>query len=331
MNSPHHPEATDWVARGRTLSRRLPAGWDRRVRELAKAAVDYRGFRRAYVRGFVFWQLSRTSRLVVAPFGEGQLLVDSSDGEVGRTVFMTGGYERIYMERSLRYLERQGYLTRGRTFVDIGANIGTSTVDALVRFGFHRSISFEPSGRNYELLKLNLVLNGLEDRATAFHMALSDYCGTGALELSADNPADHQMSREADRPETPTLPGAQELTPCRTFDSLVAEGVISLGSLGLVWLDTQGHELYVLRGAKTAISAGVPMVIEYWPPHMSTHGTLQPLEELIADSYDLVIDLRLLKTGTADEAGSPAGDLGPLRRRYAQSHTDLLLVRTPSH
>src|SRR5215212_8771895 len=114
------------IGHGRRISARLPGNWDRRARELGKAVVNYRGARRAYGRQVLFRLLARGSDVLSAPFGDVQLLVPADDQEIGRVVFATGGYERVYMACAVDELRRAGRHVGGTTFVDVGANIGTS-------------------------------------------------------------------------------------------------------------------------------------------------------------------------------------------------------------
>ena len=71
---------------------------------------------------------------------------------------------------------RRGTL-KDTEFLDVGANIGTTTVSALLHGPFASAICFEPERQNLVDLRLNLLLNGLEDRATAIGVALSDQSG----------------------------------------------------------------------------------------------------------------------------------------------------------
>ena len=78
--------------------------------------------------------------------------------------------------------------------------------------------------------------------------------------------------------------------PARTFDDEVAAGHIPLDDLALAWIDVQGHELDVLRGARQLLEAGVPLVIEY-ASAMGSHDTLDELGEVLASSYATMVDL----------------------------------------
>lgn len=305
-------------------AKRLPHRWNRRIRESGKFALNYRGARSYGFRSILFSRIGRHSRLLVAPFGKAELLVSAHDQELGRAVFIRGDYERVYMEAALDYLVNEGHSCEGKSFIDIGANIGTSTVDALVNFGFSRAFCFEPDRRNFKLLRLNLVLNDLEARAVTFPFALSSEDSFALLERSPTNFGDSRISKFDRFFETPS---GENIVECRSLDSLVGDGTISLEDVGLLWLDTQGHDGFVMAGAAKAVKSGIPVVVEYWPDGLSMNRCLEPLEQAIREGYRKVADLRLLCHGLTDEATTDVADLERVRARYPNGeHTDLLLI-----
>jgi FkbM family methyltransferase len=84
-----------------------------------------------------------------------------------------------------------------RTFVDVGANIGTHTIWAL-RNGFENAICIEADVENFKLLRVNQILNGVEKNCSNVLAAVSHENGTSLLELSPSNFGDHRLrlSRE---------------------------------------------------------------------------------------------------------------------------------------
>ncbi len=57
--------------------------------------------------------------------------------------------------------------------IDIGANVGMYTIWAAVKQGVN-VYAFEPESQNYALLCRNIQLNNIQDRVTAYCMAISD-------------------------------------------------------------------------------------------------------------------------------------------------------------
>lgn len=316
------------ITYARGISSRLPGGWDRRARELGKAVVNYRGARRAYARRALFSLLGLGSDVLLAPFGRARLLVPADDQEIGRVVFATGGYERVYMACAVEELRRLGFRVEGTTFVDVGANIGTSTIDALVDFGFGRAVCFEPDERSYRLLLANLALNGLDGKALVYPVALSADERLSLLHLSATNRADNRLLAEGELLEAkgPDVVSVE----CRRFDAFVAERLFTLDEIGVIWLDAQGHEPFVLQGAFTALEAGIPLVVEYTPGALRAHDGVSALEAMISAHYTTVIDLHLLAAGLRRRAVIDASEVARLREIGDREHTDLLVVRLPA-
>ena len=102
-------------------------------------------------------------------------------------VVPTATDERFFVNRRRKDLRllRQAIATvrehgcpAGTTFVDVGAHIGTSTISALAHHGFERAVSIEPDRDNLRLLRANLALNGLEERATVVPAAVSEFPGS---------------------------------------------------------------------------------------------------------------------------------------------------------
>lgn len=307
----------------RRLSDRLPGTLARGVRGIGRLVVDGQGERKSAVRQLQYAVLRRTSPVLAAPFGAGELLVDSQDHEIGRTVFVTGGYERWHMRAAVEHLRSVGRDPAGRLFVDVGANIGTSTVDALVHFGFGSAVCFEPAVGNARLLRANLVWNGLDQRAVVHQIALSDVEGTGVLLRSSTNSGDHRFSLSRT-----VAPGdeLEEPAACRPLDAFVDDGVINPSDIGLLWIDAQGHEPNILRGARRLLDARVPVVLEYWPSILGP--TIADLDAEIARFFSTVIPLNpAAARGRREEATLTPGDLPALAHRFAhRGYADLLLL-----
>jgi methyltransferase FkbM-like protein len=96
-----------------------------------------------------------------------------------------------------------------------------------------------------------------------------------------------------------------------TLDGLAARGVYDSGSVGLLWVDTQGGEGRVLAGASTLLQSGVPVVVAV----RRRRENYAPLRQALAE-YAEFVDLR---TGRRDT------DLGSLLDSVARS-TDILAL-----
>lgn len=285
--------------------------------------------RRAIRRRVAFTLARSVTPVVAAQIAGERYLVSTHDRAIGATAFSEGEFDLDVMEYALGLIgEHTGRGLRDRTFVDVGANVGTATIPALTRFGAARAVAVEPAPENVKLLRCNLISNGLEDRVVTVNAALSDTIGTGTLEFGPTNWGDHRVrSATADAParyeESSREVGQVDLV---TLDSLVDAGTIDPASVGVVWVDTQGHEGQVLSGGLSVVGAEVPVVIEYWPYGLRRANGLELLHDVVRDHYGMVVDLRAsLRRG--EVVRLPADAIGRLEEVYSgTSYTDLLLV-----
>jgi FkbM family methyltransferase len=271
-------------------------------REIARLASDFPGEAEALQRR-AFWRLAArfTPWLAVDRDGS-RLVVSTADQTLGRRLFVYPGTPELDIQRAfatLQAIPAAAERLPGASIVEIGANIGSHTVEMLKHFGARSVVAVEPDPGNCELLRQNVLLNALSDRVRLLALALSDHDGAVHLELSPTNSGDHRVR----------VPGAAaggseggrstiEVGAAR-FDSLVAQGVIDLDATGLIWIDAQGHEAHILRGATQLLGSRIPIVMEYWPYGLRRAGGLEALHELIAEHYSHVVDV------------SPPGGSGP--------------------
>lgn len=155
----------------------------------------------------------------------------------------------------------------GETGWDVGANNGESA--ARMKGLFRRVISFEPAEESYRELALSY---GEDRQVMPLQLALTDHEGTlttsvravpiqsGQLVAAQMPYAGYVLGQRLDG----TLPWGEELgtrdVPCSTADVMAA----LLGEPDFVKVDTEGHELQVLRGAAGLLQRGrVKWLIEF--------------------------------------------------------------------
>lgn len=151
------------------------------------------------------------------------------------------------------------------TFVDIGANIGLTTIP-IAKARKINCIAFEPEAGNFSLLMRNIALNNQESVVKAHNVALFSSDQELEFELSDDNMGDHRV-RLAKDDNANNLFGesSRKVTKvqARRLDGFIDAG--NLQSPIVVKLDVQGSEVKVLQGAQKFFEHVSYFFVEYWP------------------------------------------------------------------
>ena len=135
------------------------------------------------------------------------------------------------------------YLKKDDTVVDIGANIGTLTLlsASLVKES-GKVYAFEANPRTYKYLLKNIKLNGFNNIGT-FCMALGDESAIAEL---ADLRTDDMNYIVADK--------SQSIKTVQIKLSRLADVIPStIERINLLKIDTEGYELFVLKGAENLL------------------------------------------------------------------------------
>ena len=265
----------------------------------------------------------------------GLFVVRTRDKNVGRSLFIkkARGEMRV-LSRAVNTLEvLYGHeAVLGKQFVDVGANIGTTTVPALLHHGFATALAVEAEAENFATLRLNALLNGLEGRLVAVHKAASNRVGSAELVV---NPAQGGKHRVVSDSTTARVRKHEELVRVETttLDQLAEEGLFDPARTGLLWIDAQAHEGQIVDGAGCLTSRGVPILLEWDPAFLDKQGDRGTLHEVAERCYSHFAAMR------ADLAGEgpkfwlrPVEDLHDYSEQLLhwssrQKLTDLMLVR----
>lgn len=250
-------------------------------------------------------------------------LLVPADDVIGAEAFAAGGFQPEHLDATMAVLaEHHPIDPTVSVFLDVGANIGSSSVDAVVRHGFARAIGFEPHPLTARIARANAALAGIEDRVTIHQVGLSDRCGTLPLEIDVENAGDNRIRMTAED-------GLHGEAGRRTIDVPVStlDAEVEPEGVGLVWMDVQGHEAHVLAGASRLLAARVPWLVEYAPYMLDRAGALDRFEAIVAEHFAAFVDVR-----DRSPRVRPSAEIG---RRKAEpfggttvghEHTDLLLL-----
>lgn len=206
------------------------------------------------------------------------MTVDTRDRFIAKSLFCRGEYELDLMLATTAHLRAIGLLgPRGTgTMLDIGANMGVTSVGMLHNQEFARAVAIEPDPHNFALLQKNAGQNGLHDRIICIQCAASDRPGQLQFELSNTNFGDHRVrgTGPAGSNEIYQESGRRVIhVEARPLDDMIAALPPEFrDSLALLWMDVQGFEGSVFRGASQLLKSPIPIATEVWPYGIARAG-----------------------------------------------------------
>lgn len=274
---------------------------DRAARNIRDVSAAVRGGpldRRRLARRYVYNALGLAAPFVGMEGDHGLMFASTRDRTVGKSIFVDGDWEPRALPRALGLA---GVDLASGVFVEVGANIGTTTV-AAARLA-RRVVAFEPDPLNFRLLRANLAVNLLDGKTTTINAGCSAAASSGFLTRSDANWGDHRVSPDGDT--------AIQLL---RLDDGIEEAGVRPDEVRFVWIDVQGHEPQVLTGAPEILAAGPPVLMEFWPPVLGASAAT--LVDIIDARYPTVIDMH---------DGLPT-TVGEARVRWKDGLTDLLCL-----
>lgn len=163
--------------------------------------------------------------------------------------------ERALMARVLAALQPGG------CFLDVGSHAGFYTIAAAFRVGpAGRVIAFEPTPATVAKMRTNLSLNGLSDRVDVQQVAVSDDARTTEFITTGTS---MMNSIFAGQPDGRTRPGGPEeriVVRTRALDDFFDPDRPTVAKI-----DTEGHELPVLHGARRLLASTARIFVELHP------------------------------------------------------------------
>jgi FkbM family methyltransferase len=269
--------------------------------------------------------------------GGALFLVRTEDKHIGRSLFSKRGRGELgVLARAVAAVS--GVLGQdaiaGSTFLDVGANIGTTTVPALRVHAFGSAVAIEPEPENVLLLRLNVLLNDLESRVTVLPLAASSEVGSSDLVVNRSRGGKHWIASDPGKLGPKRRADDTLLTvETVTLDHLVETGVLDPERTGLVWMDAEAHEGHILQGASSLLARGIPLVLEWNPLILDRVGDRGMLERAVAAEYTHFAALH-----RSHDPGGPRFPLQPvdtlpayaerfLDRARGLTKTDILVMR----
>ncbi len=143
-----------------------------------------------------------------------------------------------------------GGVTPGDLAFDVGANVGQSLPRMTTLFG--RVVAFEPAVESFTEAA---AMHEGDSRVTVAQMAVTAHTGTLMLDVCPSPIQSGQLTTPGMAPELGWgTPIAQRAVDCITLDDAAGR----YGTPDFVKVDTEGHEVQVLRGAPRLLTSTHP-------------------------------------------------------------------------
>lgn len=244
------------------------------------------------------------------------LLTYYKDKAITLYTLADGFYHKREFDQQIEMIRREGFDLSGG-FLEIGGNIGSTTVAVCASGLFRNTITFEPEPMNVRMIKANLALNGFLDCVEIVEMAVSDRLGVSSMGLSSSNFGDHRLYAEVQNSEQSVI--QVSVTTLDDFFKLSKE---KLNELSMIWVDTQGHEGFVLAGAQTILEKRkIPWIVEFWPEGMKQANCYDLFVSNVQMYFKTMIDTRTGCRHSVDDIATLASD-----RPQFEEFTDLILL-----
>ena len=146
------------------------------------------------------------------------------------------------------------------TFIDIGANWGYYTLLAAAKNPKTRIISFEPHPIWFDQIKKNIAVNNFKN-IQVINKAVSHQCGEVIFYIDNIHPETSSLQKETFDNNSDT---SKVIVASTTIDKFVEDNLMSQKpNIGLIKIDVEYFEGYVLEGARNTIRKFLPdMIIE---------------------------------------------------------------------
>jgi len=170
-------------------------------------------------------------KLVEKDFGGFKMILDLDLKGISRPLYGAGKREEVFMS----IIEKT--LKEGMACIDLGANIGYTTLFMLEKIGDDGFIyAVEPDSRNFDLLKTNIIKNNFENKCELIQAVISD----------KNDLMDFWIAESSNISSVQKTPRSIEKISIKAY---------TLGGLlegkrfpNFIKMDVEGHEVKILEG-----------------------------------------------------------------------------------
>jgi FkbM family methyltransferase len=211
-----------------------------------------------------------------------------------------------------------GEKERTGVFFDIGANIGTTSiyVKRLMNSNL-KVIAIEPGKKNYEMLKVNCIINQCDDIMTE-NIGMGEKAGTGYFHYHPGNSGGSRISVGNN--------SSDEIVGIMALEQYCNEQGIEPDDIDYIWIDTEGFEAAILEGARGILHRhSVPLLQEYNPKDYNKRNQLERYFDTMSELYSSFIDVEeyVNRADVNADVSYPIGSLPDWTKNMGGGQADL--------
>jgi len=241
-----------------------------------------------------------------------------------------GSYEPQEIESVLAYTLRHRPPNEFPVVVDVGANIGTTTVP----FAQHdyRVIAIEPVPETAQLLRMNLGANQLDERCDVIERAVADHDSEVIMRVQNALGVSEIVSAEV--PDSSRVAGDYRDdrigVRAQPLATILTDADVDPTSVALVWSDTEGCEAATVGSGETLWRAGVPLWVEVSAYTLRQQGGLTDFVTTATSFFSAFVTRESLFARPGDPVRTSIADLAAFIETSGASrwdYTNILLLR----
>ena len=241
----------------------------------------------SFLRSVVFDYYRKISEIVffTNKYGE-KFGLFSNDNIISKEIFVNEEFDLKKLIKTLNFLNKKYKI---KNLYDVGANIGSICIPAVKRNLVETAFAIEPVSKNFQLLRINIILNSLEKKIKPLNFALSAEDDQSLdMELASENSGDHRIRlNKSDSNLYDEEKRKIEQVKTKKFDTLFQN---LSGDSDLVWIDAQGFEPVILSGAQNLLKSKTPIVVEFWPYGLKRNNLWEQMR-ITLEMFNYFIDL----------------------------------------
>jgi len=239
---------------------------------------------------FLLWNVNRvfpvanlTANSIQGKFSVSREAIRANDF-IHYSLFVKKCFEYDIYRRSVDFLKTKGLLkSKENVLIDVGVNNGVITIGSIISKDFNYSFGVDGCSDHIKSCHKNLRLNQIEKSAKLFNCIVSDEKRMVSFQKSKTNFGQHCVSGEKENFDYIFGEGgnSQESTESTTLDTILEPYLVEIErGNSLLWIDVEGHEGFVFKGAKDVLSKNIPCVMELCPYMIRRSG--MEIEEYIS-------------------------------------------------